>query len=185
MKKPVFPGIAASNLLVVDIQEKLVPAMAEVDRDQLLKQAGNLIRGFRRFGGSVLYSEQYPAGLGATVPELLELVDPSERLEKTTFSVTGAPEFAGFASLSRDLVVCGIEAHVCVLLMTVLDLLEAGHEVWVPFDAVASRVPSYKENALQLMASAGATIINTESLLFAELRGAKNPAFKEISRLIR
>ena len=54
MKKPVFPGIAASNLLVVDIQEKLVPAMAEVDRDQLLKQAGNLIRGFRRFGGSVL-----------------------------------------------------------------------------------------------------------------------------------
>ena len=173
------------NILVIDIQERLLPAMHSEDRAPLLKQVANLVDAFDHFGGWVGYSEQYPKGLGPTVGELSEPLAKFTRLEKTTFSVT---ESTGFEALKKHLpnqiVLAGIEAHVCVL-MTGISLLEAGYRVWGPFDAVTSRQPRYRDNGLQLLKEAGASIINTETLIFSELKQAGTADFKRFSRRIR
>ena len=136
-----LPNIAQSGLFVIDIQERLLPAMHGEDRAGLLKQVANLIDAFDHFGGWVGYSEQYPKGLGPTVGELRELLANFTHLEKMTFSVTESPAFGALDDvLPKDIVLAGIEAHVCVLL-TAIGLIERGYRVWVPFDAVTSRAP--------------------------------------------
>lgn len=181
---PLLPDLSQSALLVVDLQERLVPAMCAEEQNNLLKQAKNLIAAMRHTGGRVLYSEQYPRGLGSTVPSVLNDLNPEERLEKVAFSVLAAESFPANAALPTDVILCGIEAHVCVLL-TAQDLLEKGHVVWVPFDAVSSRDPAYKNNALELLKEAGAKIVNTETLIFSMLKRAGSPEFKTFSKMIR
>ena len=180
-----LPDLAQSTLLVIDIQERLFPAMATEDQERLVKATANLIEAVTDFGGNVVFSEQYPRGLGATIPELSPKLGSAERLEKVAFSVCAATDFPRFERLlKKNVILVGMEAHICVLLSG-LDLLKEGRRVWVPLDAVASRRVEDKANALDLLTRAGATVVNSESLVFNQLGVAGTEAFKKFARLIR
>lgn len=181
-----LPHPESASLVVIDIQERLLPAMPPVEQVSLLRHVENLVQLFSELGGACLYTEQYPRGLGPTVPPLrgaLEAFPGAARLEKVAFS---ACQEAGFLDreLRRDVVLVGMEAHVCVLL-TGLDLLARAHRVFVPFDAVASRAPANRDNGLALLTQAGATIVNTESLIFSALGRAGTDAFKRFSARVK
>jgi nicotinamidase-related amidase len=169
-------------LVVVDVQEKLMPLVAGAAR--IVWNLRRLLDGAEAVGLKTLATEQYPQGLGPTVPELAGRLGtiPS----KATFSCGGCEPFA------RDLealgvnkvLVSGIEAHVCVQ-QTVLDLLAGGYRVYVAVDAVGSRYAIDYETALKRMDSAGATLTTTESALFEWCQVSGTPAFKKISALVR
>jgi nicotinamidase-related amidase len=169
-------------LLVVDVQEKLIGAIA--DHARVVWNVRRLIDGAKILGLPVVGTEQYPQGLGRTVPELAERLGsvPS----KLTFSCGGCP--AIFEELRArgtcKLLVCGIEAHVCVQ-QTVLDLMADGWRVYVAVDAVGSRFAIDRETAFRRMDSAGATLTTVEAALWEWCAVAGTPEFKEISRLVR
>lgn len=171
-------------LLVIDVQERLAPAMHDANR--VTANTAVLMQAAARLGVPALVSEQYPKGLGATVPELAQLTADGMTAEKVSFSCLGD---AGYTARFRDLnrpqaVVCGIEAHVCVL-QTVLDLLERGVPVYVVADATASRTPENAAAALQRMGANGAQIVTTEMVVFEWLGRAGTPEFKELSALVK
>jgi nicotinamidase-related amidase len=174
----------ASCLIVVDVQERLLPSMASPRA--VVDNTAVLVKAARRLDVPVLVSEQYPRGLGATVPELAPLLAPDERLEKLTFSCARDDGFAGrFQALGRkQAVVAGIEAHVCVL-QTVEDLLAGGTEVFVVADATSSRTEANHAAAMARLREAGARVVTTEMVVFEWLAKAGTPAFKELSALIR
>lgn len=181
-----LPRLETTSLLVVDVQERLFPAMHEADQPLLLKAVTNLALAVAEFGGHLAFSEQYPRGLGPTLAALTAPGGPlatATRLEKVEFSAL-KNEHAPSLDLRPDVILTGIECHVCVL-MTGLDLLAAGHRVWVPLDGVTSRRPENKTNGLELLAKAGATVVNSESLIFASLERAGTERFKRFSALIR
>jgi len=171
-----------SALLVVDVQEKLLGAIPEHER--VVWNIRRLLDGAAVLGVRTAGTEQYPAGLGPTAPELAERLGPLP--EKLTFSGGGCPEV--FDALRRagvsNLLVVGIETHVCVL-QTVLDLLADGWRVFVAVDAVGSRHPLDCQTALGRMDSAGATLTTTETALFEWCQQAGTAQFKQISRLVR
>lgn len=177
-----------AQLLIVDVQERLLPAMAEPDR--VLAGCERLIRAARRLDIPITLSEQYPKGLGPTVAPLREAVGAAGLvLEKVEFScrrnATIARELGAMRSGGRDqTVVCGIEAHVCVT-QTVLDLLADGAPVAVVADAVGSRRPASAELALRRLAAAGADIVDTEMVIFEWLDRAGTPEFKELQGLVK
>lgn len=176
-----------SALMVIDIQEKLVSAIAEDQRAPLLKYTGALIRLAEEVGAEVVYTEQYPAGLGPTTDRLrddLEGMD-ARRFQKTHFSACAAPGTEDWLDeLPHHVAVCGVEAHVCVW-STVRSLLDSGHDVSVPFDAVASRTGEHRSNGLSLIDEAGGRIVNAETMIFETLETADHPAFSEFSRLVQ
>ena len=169
-------------LLVVDVQERLVPAIA--GHEQVVWNVRRLIDGARILGLPVVATEQYPEGLGSTVPELAERL--GEIPSKLTFSCGGCPElFKGLQSRGiHKLLVCGVEAHVCVQ-QTVLDLLAGAWRVYVAVDAVGSRHKIDCRTALGRMDSAGATLTTTEAALFEWCQVAGTPEFRQISRLVQ
>ena len=171
-------------LLVVDIQERLAVAMAE--RERVVANAGHLIAAAKLLGVPVLVTEQYPKGLGPTVPELRAALDPAVPVEKITFDCCGEPSFApALEQTGRStVIVCGMEAHICVL-QTVLGLLATGMIVHVAADAVCSRNPENARTALELQRDAGAVITCTETVLFQLLGRAGTPEFKAIQARIR
>jgi len=173
---------AKSLLLLVDMQERLVPAMA--DAADVTARCGILLSAANALGVPVLASEQYPKGLGATIPDLAALAP--RRLEKLEFSAYANSAIKDeLARADRpQIVLAGIEAHVCVL-QTGLELIAAGFQVFVAADAVASRWPESREVALHRIARAGATLITAEMALFEWLRSASAPEFRTISKLIR
>lgn len=175
-------SVGETALVVVDVQERLLPVIA--GRVRLVWNIGRLIDGARILGVPVVATEQYPQGLGPTVPELAKRLGPVP--SKLTFSCRGCPEvFQGLEAQGiHKLLVCGIEAHVCVQ-QTVLDLLGAGWRVFVAADAIGSRNAVDYEFALRRMDSAGATLTTTEAVLFEWCETAGTPQFKEISRLVR
>jgi nicotinamidase-related amidase len=178
------PDPARLAIVIVDMQEKLLPAMA--DGAAILRQHGILIQGAQALKLPIIATEQYPKGLGPTVPELKPLLPAGTTWEKTSFSCFGSAPFAEFfrSGAVNQLVVAGIETHVCVQ-QTVLDALERGLEVFILADAVGSRSPANRETALALMRQAGAIVTSTESFLFDCLRDASHPEFRTISRLVR
>jgi nicotinamidase-related amidase len=168
-------------LVVVDVQEafrKAIPGF-----DQIAASSAVLVQGAEAVGVPIAITEQYPQGLGETVPEVAEhLPEGTERLEKVRFSATEAD---GFDLAGRDqALVCGIETHVCVN-QTVLDLLDQGVEVHVARDAVGSRTPENRELGLEKMESAGAVITSVETSLFELLGGSDHPAFKQVQALVK
>jgi nicotinamidase-related amidase len=169
-------------LLVIDVQEKLLPAIQGGRR--VAWNIRRLLDGAKILGLPTAGTEQYPKGLGKTVPELAERL--GELPEKLTFSCLGCPEI--FQRLrERDvhkILAVGIEAHVCVQ-QTVLDLLADGWEVFTAVDAVGSRFEIDYRTALRRMETSGATLTTTEAALFEWCRTAGTPQFKEISRLAR
>jgi nicotinamidase-related amidase len=172
-----------SRLLLIDMQERIVPVIHE--HESLTKNCQILLQAADLFNVPVTATEQYPKGLGSTIEALQEWI--SEPPEKSEFSCLNALTWAdrGHGEESRfQVAVCGIESHVCVL-QTVLDLLSQGFRVYVVADAVSSRNPSDKEFALRRMEASGATITTTESTIFEWCERSDSPEFKQISRLIK
>lgn len=168
-------------LVIVDLQEafaKAIPDFAEV-----AAAAGTLAEGAGALGLPVAVTEQYPQGLGATVPAVADHLPPgTEPRAKVRFS---AAEAEGFdLGGSGQALVCGIEAHVCVN-QTVLDLLSQGLEVHVARDAVGSRTAENRDLGLDKMEAAGAVITSVETALFELLGGSDHPAFKKVQALIK
>ncbi len=169
-------------LLLVDVQEKLMPLVSGARR--IVWNLRRLLDGAEAVGLKTLATEQYPQGLGKTLPELASRF--KDIPSKATFSCGGCEPFAARLEElgASKVVVSGIEAHVCVQ-QTVLDLLASGYRVYVPVDAVGSRYPLDYETGLKRMESAGATLTTTEAALFEWCQVSGTPTFKKISALVR
>ena len=173
-----------SVLVVVDVQEAFRPAVTNFDR--VAKNVATLVEGARILDIPVLVTEQYPKGLGETVPEVSRHLDGIEPIEKVCFSAADSGEFAErLSGTGRDQVLLsGIESHVCVN-QTADDLLSTGKEVHVAQDAVSSRTEENRALGLHKMERAGAVITSVETALFELLREAGTPEFKEIQKLVK
>ncbi|WP_416189960.1 isochorismatase family protein [Neisseria sp. CCUG17229] len=170
--------------IVVDIQERLLPALHNAD--SMVERSRVVIQGLQALDVPLVATEQYPKGLGKTVPAVQLLFgDGAAVFEKTRFSaVIDEVEAVLNEKKIENVILLGAEAHVCML-QTVLDLRAKGLAVYVPFDCTTSRNPANKDNALQQMRDAGAVVSNSESVLFQLLGDAKHPAFKTVSKLIQ
>ena len=167
-------------LVVVDVQEAFRPAVERFD--DVVESTSKLIQGAGALGVPVIVTEQYPKGLGATVPEIAEHLDGVEPVEKTCFSAARAD---GFDLGGRDqALLCGIETHVCVS-QTAHDLLARGVEVHVARDAVASRTAENREVGLHKMERSGAVVTSVETALFELLGAAGSDEFKQVQRLVK
>lgn len=175
---------AQSLLLVVDIQSRLAPAIANAD--EVVANAARLLQGSERLMVPAWVSEQYVQGLGATVDALQPHLGAAWRFEKIHFSCLKEDGLHGrlLATGRRQIVVCGTETHVCVL-QTVLDLLALGFAVFVVADAVGSRTPANREAGLERMRAAGAVIVSTEMVLFEWLERAGTDDFRAVLPLIK
>lgn len=174
-----------SQLILVDIQTKLQGVMPPAELATTIKNCGVLVQAATLLEVPTVLTEQYPKGLGVTVPELLALLPNSKPIEKLHFSALGEARFARQLTKDRtQIVLAGMEAHICIL-QTAIDLIANGKQVFVVEDAVISRNPANKANAIARMRDAGCIITNTESVVFEWLGKAEGDAFKTISRLIR
>ena len=154
--------------------------------DDLLKALLALLEMAEIFTLPVVYTEQYPKGLGSTVLALREALSEHQRVEKREFSACRNDVFRRdiLPALPEDVIVTGLEAHVCVLL-TALDLVRSGRSVFVPQDAVCSRSIRNLESGLQMLRAAGVVVTNTETLIFERLQTAESEAFKRLSQRLR
>lgn len=167
-------------LVVIDVQEAFAKAVERFE--DVAAQTAILVQGARALGLPVLVTEQYPRGLGDTVPEVrAALGDDAPRLAKTVFSAARAD---GFDLAGRDqALVCGIETHVCVN-QTTHDLLARGVEVHVAVDAVSSRTAANRDLGLRKMEESGAILTSVETALFELLGAAGSDEFKTIQKLV-
>jgi nicotinamidase-related amidase len=171
-------------LIIIDVQEKLFRVIH--GNEALLENLQKIICGAQVLGIPLLVTEQNPAGLGATVPELKTLLADIQPISKFSFSCCADERcMEQLADLKRtQLLLAGIETHICVY-QTALDLLDQGYEVEVLADCVGSRTVANKSLGLEKMKQAGAQITGIEIALFELQRVAKGEAFKELSRLVK
>lgn len=170
-----------SLLLLIDLQSKLAPAIhnnAEVEQ-----HCRWLVEVARELAVPVLATEQYPQGLGVTVPSVLALLKSEEILEKIHFSAYKEPHIqAAFADVGRrQIILCGTETHVCVL-QTALDLVAAGYQIYLVAEACGSRRDSDKQLALGRLQQAGVVIVSREMVAFEWLQRAGTAQFRQISK---
>jgi nicotinamidase-related amidase len=188
-------GLSRSRaaLLVVDIQERLLPAMPADALADVMRNAAILIQAAHRLGLPIVVSQQYPRGLGPTSSAIKDAVDAAAAagaavhwFDKLEFSAAAAPDFLALAPrLGRDQwIVCGMETHVCVY-QTARDLAARGWAAHVCGDAVCSRTHRNYELGLDLMARAGAIITSTEVCVFDLLGRAGSDEFKALSKVIK
>jgi nicotinamidase-related amidase len=172
-------------VLVVDVQSRLTPAMPEDTLARVVKYGRALVGAAKELGIPVIATEQYPKGLGETIPELKEVL-PAPPLVKMHFSCGADPGFAAALEKTgrRQVIVCGMEAHVCVF-QTTRDLVGMGYDVHVCADAVSSRFEVHRQSGLDLCRQAGAVITNAESAIFDLLHVSGTPEFKKVSALVR
>jgi len=171
-----------SVVVIVDIQGNLYRAMD--DRERLLENNQKLIRGAVALGVPLLITEQN--NIGTTIPEILELLPGAVPLKKESFSCCGEGRFMeALQSLrSREIIISGIEAHICVY-QTAMDLMDRGYKVHVVADAVSSRVSVNKEIALRRLVGSGALLTSAEMVLFDLLKTAADPKAREIFRIVK
>lgn len=193
-------------LAVIDVQERILPVMA--DADAVVEGIRRLIVGFRILRAPILVTEQYARGIGATDPRVIEALSGPDPLAAAAAKGADTPDEdppAGYDPMDklsfscalhtpfmdrlralgrREVVICGVESHVCVL-QTALHLVQMGFEVHLAADAVSSRNPFHKETALRRMAQEGVKITNLETAVFEMLETCDTPQFKAWSRLIR
>lgn len=168
-------------LIMIDLQQRLVPAIH--DNETVVARTVRLAEAARLLDVPVRATEQNPAGLGPTVAPLAAY--PSAVLPKTAFSAMDDPGFAALLPAGvGDIVLTGVEAHVCVL-QTALGLLGSGHRVVVAADATGSRDPADKAAGLDRARQHGAEIATSEMLLFEWLRDAQHPRFREVQKLLK
>ena len=176
-----------SLLLIIDIQQRLCASMDKNALDSMLRQTKILIKGCDILEVPLWQSLQYVKGLGESVEGLFGESSHSD-FEKRVFSVVyeGSPLLAYLAQNPHitQIIIAGMEAHICVL-QSARDLLNMGFEVAVASDCVISRASENKSNALSFLANCGASVLNTESILFDLLKDSRSPHFKAISALIK
>lgn len=175
---------AESVLLVIDMQERLVPAMLAPAKT--LKNAALLIAAAREVGVPTLLTEQYPEGLGRTVREIASAAAGCPIFDKMHFSCMEDENFARqFAQLKRkQAVLAGMEAHICVV-QTAASLMEAGYEVFVTSDATASRTEESEKACIERLGASGVGIVTTEMVVFEWLGKAGTPSFKRLLPMIK
>ena len=169
-------------LLVVDLQEKLLPKI--INAEDVARNATFMVKAAKTLGVPVLATEQYPKGLGATVEPLRSLIE--KVWEKQSFSAVREGGVLDFLKSDARIkvVLVGIEAHICVM-QTVLDLLNQGFHVFICVDAVSSRYAIDVKIALKRMQQAGAVLVTSETCVYELLETAANPVFKEISVMVQ
>ena len=171
-----------SVLCLIDLQEKLVPALAGAE--ELVANAGRLLAAAEALGVPVVTTEQNPKGLGPTVPELARPDGDHPVVTKMTFDACGAGGVMDALPAGHHIVLAGCEAHVCVL-QTALGLLDRSRRVYVVADAIGSRRPENKKAALRRLERAGAEIVTTEMVVFEWLGSADDPNFKSVIALVK
>lgn len=170
----------SSMLVIIDLQTRLMPAIDAAA--SVVANARRLVAAAALLDVPVLFTEQNPEGLGATVAELAP--DPSNVVRKMSFDACRMPEFLFRASVDRAVIIAGCEAHVCVL-QTALGLTDRGQRVFVARDAIGSRRAESKETAVTRMARHGVEVVTTEMIVFEWLGSADHPRFREAAALIR
>ena len=174
------------QLLVVDFQEKLIGKILK--HNQILKVSYSIVEIFSQLNLPIIYSEQYPKGLGSTVEPLKTKLREikADKIEKTSFSCLGSLNDKELKSKfnKKQIVICGIEAHICIL-QTSLDLINRGFDVFLVKESVGSRNFDDMNDGLKRMEISGVTLINFEMLLFELIRDSKSPDFKPLSRFIK
>ena len=177
---------AKAVLVVIDVQEKLCAVMDQGVLAQLARNAGILLESAKELGIPVIFTEQYVKGLGPTLSELKAKAASASFQEKLTFSCCGNEDFSNqLGETGRtQVIVCGMETHVCVL-QTVIDLLGEGYDVHVVKDAVMSRSSDNKQTAIEAMVLAGAVPTCTETVVFQLLKIAGTDSFKKLSKLVK
>jgi nicotinamidase-related amidase len=176
---------ANACLLVIDMQESFRPHIA--DFSPVAQRIATMVKGAALLEVPILVTEQYRKGLGETVPEVRSVLPPSVSIvDKTAFSSCGAPALVEQLKSTgrKQVIVCGIEAHVCVN-QTVHDLLAAGHQVHLLTDAITARSPLSVQAALPKMQRSGALPSTIEMALFELMRDARHPKFKEVQKLVK
>lgn len=185
--RDLLPAAGRCALLVVDVQERLLSAIPAEVAANVVRNTRILVETAREFSLPVLVSEQYPRGLGPTAAEIQAALPPScVPTAKIQFSCCAAPEIRPLLEAldQRQIILCGIETHVCVL-QTALDLLAAGRRVYLAADATCSRTQRNWQLGLDLMRQAGAVIGSAEMFAFALLGAAGSEQFKRISKLVK
>ena len=184
MKKPYLLNPGNTVLVAIDFQERLFPVMH--DKEKLLRQVVKLIQGARVLEIPVILTEQYPKGLGPTLPEIAGLLPDVKPIEKTCFSCCDAESFnsALEATNRKQVLICGIEAHICVY-QTAVALSQADYEVQVVADCVSSRDPENKMVSLFKLGSAGIPPTTMETALFELLKIASGEKFRQISNIVK
>lgn len=171
-------------LVVIDMQEKLMPAM--YNRKKTEEQNIRLAKGMKVLGVPVIVTTQYAKGLGKTIDSMEEVLEGCPILDKFTFSAYRNEEFRKALETSgrKTVVITGVESHVCVQ-QTAMDLIEAGYKVAIAMDCVSSRSEESLKTAAWTLSSAGALLTCAESILFELLESAKAPEFKQISAIVK
>ncbi len=185
MNKVIKLSRESAALVVIDMQEAFRPVMS--DFGEVAVRIATAVEGARLLEVPVIVTEQYPKGLKHTAEEIVaRLPAELEAIEKSCFSSCGADDFLSRLTRSnkKQVLVCGIEAHICVL-QTSLDLLERGFEVFLLVDCITSRKAESKQVALARLAQAGAILSTLEMSLFEMMGSADSPQFKPIQNLIR
>lgn len=170
-------------LFIIDIQDRLVKVMKY--GKQVIDKTNILISASEELKLPIIYTEQYPKGLGGTVPELQERLRTAKKFEKVNFSAYLEEVKKELENTGRKkIIITGMETHVCVF-QTARDLIENGYDVFIVSDGVCSRTKEDYKNGLSLMRDMGAVITNTETVVFDLLKKAGTPEFKVISKLIK
>lgn len=178
-----MPNRGRTALLVIDAQERLMPVIHK--REEVCKNINILIEGTQILGLPTIVTEQYPKGLGKTIEDI-NLPEDTVSFEKMCFSCLAQSELRSYLTDHRigDLILCGVEAHICVL-KTALEAAEVGFRVHVVADAISSRKPENKMYAIERMKQSGIFITSAEMILFMLMDEAGNDEFKSISKLIK
>jgi nicotinamidase-related amidase len=184
MDRESFISIGNTILVIIDVQEKLFRLIYE--KEKLLDNLIRLVKGAKVLGIPIMLTEQYPQGLGPTLPELMELLPGITPLPKRVFSCYRDGKFRGEleAASRRQVLLTGIETHVCVY-QTAIDLLNSGYGVHVATDCVSSRAAENKKLGIKRIRMAGGKPTSMEMVLFELLEVAEGERFKEISRVVK
>lgn len=170
--------------LIIDFQEKLVPAIA--NNEEIVAKSATFVKGLKELGVPMAVTQQYTKGLGETVPAIKEALGEFTPMEKTSFSALGCEEFVAWvkAQGKKTILVCGVEAHICVL-QSIMDLIGEGYRVFIVADCVGSRMVYNKDYAIQRATQEGAFVTTCEGALYEMVQGAGTPHFKAISKLTK
>ena len=170
--------------VVIDFQEKLMPVMH--DKELLEDKTVRLIKGMEALGIPKIVTQQYTRGIGETIPSVAEALGEFQPIDKTSFSCMLNEEFASQvkAAGKKNVVICGIEAHICVQ-QTALQLMEEGYNVYIAADCISSRSLNDKVWAAERMERAGAIVTTYESILYEILKDSKADGFKAVSKIVK
>ena len=171
-----------SICLIIDYQEKILPSIAE--KENLVETSIKLLKGLRILEIPMVMTAQYSKGLGLNIPEICEAAGTIEFIEKNSFSSASVKEVQDAIEGKKNVIICGIESHVCVL-QTVIDLIELGYQPVLVEDCISSRRLHDKEVAVMRARDEGAVITTYESLLFELTKAAGTDRFRQISRLVK